>query len=203
MVGFSIVGPQTLYMSYDPNDFLTCERPQKDIIKTANGEGIKVEGAGNISFSKILTLNNCLFVPALSHKLLLVSQLTRDLNCTGLMKPGSCIVQDAQTGQTIGRGIERGGLYYLEETAQQGKAVLAHRSLEKKLWTWHRRLRHPSIGYLEKLFPSLAGFKSNFKCETCILEKSKKHSYSSSLNKAVFPFILIHSDVWGPVPETG
>ena len=82
-------------MSYDPNDFLTYEEPQKKkIIKTTNGEGTKVEGAGTISFSKKVTLNNCLFVPALSHKLLSVSQLTRDLNCTVLMKPGSCIVQD-------------------------------------------------------------------------------------------------------------
>lgn len=41
-------------MSYDPNDFLTCDKPCKNIIKTANGEGIKtangegikVEGVG-------------------------------------------------------------------------------------------------------------------------------------------------------------
>ena len=84
-------------MSFDPNDFLTHDQPRKDIIKTANGEGIKVSGAGTISFTKNLTLKNCLFVPDLSHKLLSVSQLTRDLDCTVLMKPGCCIVQDAQT----------------------------------------------------------------------------------------------------------
>ena len=47
------------------------------------------------------------------------------------------------------------------------------------------------------------GIKTNFKCETCILAKSQKHSYSCSLNKAISPFMLIHSDVWGPTPETG
>ena len=87
----------------------------KNIIKSANGEGIKVEGAGTMSFTEILTLKNCLYFPDLSHKLLSVSQFTRDLDCTVLMKPGCCIVQGAQTGQTIGRGIERGGTYYLEE----------------------------------------------------------------------------------------
>ncbi len=72
-------------MSYDPNDFLTYDRPEKAIIKTTNGEGMKIEGAGTISFSGDLTSKNWLFVPALSHKLLSVSQLTNDLNCTILM----------------------------------------------------------------------------------------------------------------------
>ena len=179
----------------------TCSTPEKPHLN-CNGEGIRVEGAETISLSEKLALNNCLFVPALFHKLLSLSQLTRDLDCIVLMKLGYRIVQDVQTRQIIGRGIERGGLYYLEETVQKGK-VLVHGSEEKQLWTWHRRLGHPSIGYLEKLFPALAGFKSNFKCETCVLAKSYKYSYSSSMNRANFPFILIHSDVWGPAPETG
>ena len=56
------------------------------------------------------------------------------------MKPDYCIVQDVRTGQIIRRGIEKGGLYYLEETVKEGKAVLAHSSKERQLWTWHRRL---------------------------------------------------------------
>ena len=119
-------------MSYDPNDFVTREKPMKNIVKTASGEEIKVEGAGTISLAKELTLKNYLFVPNLSHKLLSVNQLTRNLNCTVLIKPGGCIVQDAQTGQTIGRGIEKGGLYYLLEEVQKGKAVLVHGSKEKQ-----------------------------------------------------------------------
>ncbi|XP_057529771.1 uncharacterized protein LOC130808310 [Amaranthus tricolor] len=80
-------------MSYDPKDFLTRDKPMKDIIKTANGEVIKVSGVGRL--------------------------------------------------------------------------------------------------------------KTEFKCETCILAKSHKHSYSSSLNKADMPLMLVHSDVWGPAPVVG
>ena len=40
-----------------------------------------------------------------------------------------------------------------------------------------------------------AGFRLNYKCETCILAKSQKHSCSSSLNKTDLPFMLIHSDL--------
>ena len=182
-------------MSYDQNDFLNHVRPKKNLIKTANAEEIKVVGAGTITVSGNLTLNNCLFVPNLSHKLLSVSHLTRELNCTVLIKSGCCVVQDVQTGKIIGRGIEKGGLYYLEETVQQGNAVFAHGSREKQLWTWHRRLGHPSLGYLEKLFPTLARLNLDFKCETCILAKSHKHSYPSSLNKSSLPFMIVHSDV--------
>ena len=39
-------------ISYDSNDFLTYEKPQKKIIKTANGEGIKVEGVELFLFKK-------------------------------------------------------------------------------------------------------------------------------------------------------
>ena len=133
-VEFSIVGSQILcHMTL--MIFLTHDKPMKNIIKTANGEGIKVEGAETISFTNNLTLKNCLFVPDLSHELLSVSQLIRDIDCTVLIKFGCCIVQDAQTGQIIGRGIERGGLYYLEEEVQKGKSVLVHESEERQLWT--------------------------------------------------------------------
>ena len=121
-------------MFFDPNGFLTCERPNKNIIKNTNGEGIKVEGVGTISFSKKLTLNNCLFVPALSHKFLSVSQHTRDLNCTVLKKPGCCIAQDAQIGKILGCGTERGGLYYVDEATTKGHTLLARGSLDQPLW---------------------------------------------------------------------
>ena len=117
------------------------------------------------------------------------------------MKPGYCIVQDVQTGQVIGRRIEKGELYYLEEMVQNGKAVIDHGSKERQLWTWHQRLAHPSLGYLEKFFPVLAGLNSNLKCETCILAKSHKHTYSSSMNNTDLAFMLFHSDVRGPAPE--
>ncbi|XP_057522436.1 uncharacterized protein LOC130802433 [Amaranthus tricolor] len=107
-------------------------------------------------------------------------------------------IKDVQTGKIIGRGIERDELYYLEEETQKGKATLVRGLEERQLW--HRRLGHPSVGYLEKLFPNFVGLKPAFKCETCILAKSHKHSYSNSLNKVDVPFMLVHSDVWGPAP---
>ena len=57
--------------------------------------------------------------------------------------------------------VEREGLYYLENISQQThKGTLAclvnehiHDKNKKEILLWHRRLGHPSFGYLKKLFP--------------------------------------------------
>uniref|UniRef100_A0A803LQS3 Reverse transcriptase Ty1/copia-type domain-containing protein n=1 Tax=Chenopodium quinoa TaxID=63459 RepID=A0A803LQS3_CHEQI len=62
---------------------------------------------------------------------------------------------DALTGRIIGRGTERGGLYYVDEVAQQGNALLAHGSPENQLWMWHRRLEAIATStYLTNRLPS-------------------------------------------------
>ena len=44
--------------------------------------------------------------------------------------------------------------------------------------------------------------ESVLRCETCVLAKSHRATYSPSFsNKSIIPFELIHSDVWGPSRE--
>jgi hypothetical protein len=45
---------------------------------------------------------------------------------------------------------------------------------ERQIWLWHRRLGHPSFGYMKYLFPALFSNISicDLKCETFILAKS-------------------------------
>ncbi|CAL8995957.1 unnamed protein product, partial [Prunus brigantina] len=75
---------------------------------------------------------------------------------------------------------------------------------KQQIWLWHRRLGHPSFGYLKRLFPSLfrSCDESSFKCETCILAKSHRTVFPLSDSKAAKPFDLVHSDVWGPARVT-
>jgi len=80
-----------------------------------------------------------------------------------------CLLQDILTKDIIGRSTERGGIFYVDKVAHKGHAMLAHETVTRQLWLWHRRLGHPSFGYLKILFPSL--FTSNtkpIKCESCI-----------------------------------
>ena len=95
-------------------------RAPKSHIQTANGELTSVQGAGTVRISPTLTLSNCLYAPSMSHKFLSISHVTKELNCTILMQPNFCLLQDIRTGEIIGRDTERDGLYYVDEIAQQG-----------------------------------------------------------------------------------
>ncbi|XP_071726865.1 uncharacterized protein [Rutidosis leptorrhynchoides] len=190
-------------MTFDEKDISFKTKPRKNKIQTANGEIIQVKSGGTIEISPTIKLPNCLYIPALSHKLLSVSHITKELNCKVLMYPTFCILQDIRTGLLIGRGTEQGGLYYVDEVSQQGTVSLAHGTPTREAWLWHRRLGHPSAGYLHALFPSL--FPSNIvlNCETCILAKSHRSTFKPSNTRKDMPFALIHSDVWGPAPVNG
>ena len=58
-----------------------------------------------VDIASSIHLKNCLLVPNLSHKLLSVSQLTKEFNCTVMFTSDSCIVQDAQTKTIIGHEL--------------------------------------------------------------------------------------------------
>ncbi|KAJ0503054.1 putative RNA-directed DNA polymerase [Helianthus annuus] len=81
--------------------------------------------------------------------------------------------------------------------------MLAHGTMGREAWLWHRRLGHPSIGYLHLLFPKLFPSNKPLTCETCVLAKSHRHTYKFNNTKVGFPFSLIHSDVWGPAEVVG
>ncbi|CAL2227525.1 unnamed protein product [Prunus armeniaca] len=106
------------------------------------------------------------------------------------------------TKDILGRGTKRGGLYYVDDFSPDIDNSVMHPSYRKhkKIWLCHRRLGHLSFSYLKHLIPDLcSGLKdSNFKCDTCILAKSHRVPYPLSTNKCTTPFMLIHSNVWGP-----
>ena len=93
-------------MTFDSCDLLSTNPKTRTYIQTANGECVSIDQAGLVTISPSLKINNCLLIPSLSHKLLSISQLTRELNCTVLMSSSGCVVQDAQTGSIIGHGTD-------------------------------------------------------------------------------------------------
>ena len=185
-------------MTYEPTDLLSFTHTPRHKIQTANGEFVDVTKARPIDISPSLHLKNCLLIPKLTHELLSISQLTKELNCTVLMTSNGCTVEDAQIGAIIGRGTERGGLYYVDEAGHKGHTSLAHGSSNHQLRIWHKRLGHPSVCYLKRLVPSLHSCNNFLNCESCALAKCHKHSYSPSLSRTHKPFVALHSDVWGP-----
>ena len=67
-----------------------------------------------------------------------------------------CILQDILTKEIIGRGTEREGLYYVDEVVQKGHAMLAHGTVTRKLWLWHRRLGTLRFYFLVYLLVTLS-----------------------------------------------
>lgn len=140
-----------------------------------------------------------------------MSQITLALQCIVIFWPNHCVFKDIKTQKTIGCGTRRGKLYYLDlETACS--ATLAQvfssdgstKTLHSQIWLWHKRLGHILFGYLKKLFPQLFSKcdVSDFKCDVCELAKSQRVPFPISVNKSPVPFMVIHSDVWGPAKQS-
>jgi GAG-pre-integrase domain len=112
-----------------------------------------------------------------------------------------CIFQDLLTEEIIDRGTKRGGLYHLDNMVSDKAHFFVSLSTNQisHIRMWHKRLGHPSFGYLKRLYPSLFSDyeDTKFNCGTCIRAKSHHVSFSSSLNKSTKSkyFDLVHFDV--------
>jgi len=189
-------------MTHDPHDFDSLSTLVKIHIETANGELVTVQGGGSIIFSKKFKIKKLSLCSCTIIKITFVSQITKELNCVVPMFSNFCILQDILTKEIIGRGTECEGLYYVDEVVQKGHAMLAHETVTRQLWLWHRRLGHPSFRYLKILFPSLFTSSTEpIKCETCIWAKNHRVTFSLNNNRVNSAFSLVHSDVWGPAPN--
>ena len=71
-------------------------------------------GIGSIVLTKDLILKSSLLVPSLTCNLLLVSKLTKDLNCVTNFHSKYCEFQDLESGRMIGNAEESARLYLLE-----------------------------------------------------------------------------------------
>ncbi|CAL5428100.1 unnamed protein product [Camellia sinensis] len=111
------------------------------------------------------------------------------------------------TRKTIGYGTRRGKLYHLDlqptSSTQLAQVFSAAGSANKRtleIWLWHKRFGHASFDYLKRLFPQLFSALdiSDFKCDICEFAKSHRISFPISMHKSSVPFMVVHSDVWGP-----
>ena len=195
------------HMTFDKSFFSSLSPSPIQEVSNANGVSFPVLGIGSIQVTPTLVLNNVLYVPALSHHLLSVSELNSQSKCSVTFFPMYVIFQDLSTQAVIDRGDLRGRLFHLDcmysgETRAPSPTVALTLNSDrvKQIWLWHRRMGHPSFGVMKKSMPSLfVGIKeSSLHCETCVFAKSHKSSYSPSLSSSSAPFELIHSDVWGP-----
>ena len=88
----------------------------------------------------------------------------------------------------------------MDESTQHGQAMLTNGSPDHQSWMWHRHL-DPCLSYLKCMFPSQRKSTRILDCESCVIGKSHKQTYSPSSTHTDCPCALICSNVWGPSPE--
>jgi hypothetical protein len=112
-------------------EHMTCDSRQVPSLKTsaqtevnvANGNVIPVIGEGIISLIDTIELDTVLVGPSLNYNLLYVAQITLTLHCLVIFWPYFCVFKDIRTRKTIGYGIRRGKLYYLELTTSSSSLL--------------------------------------------------------------------------------
>ena len=104
----------TDHMTFDSKQVSPLRPSSQKIVSTANGNTTPVTGEGSLTLTDTLNLDSVLVVPSLDYNLLSVSQITAALSCIVIFWPEFCVIKDIQTRQTIGCGIKRGKLYYLD-----------------------------------------------------------------------------------------
>ena len=181
--------------------YTPCPSNRKIIV--ANGELATVAGLGDVYINPSIVLKNVLHVPKLSANLISVQKLTTDLKCCAIFFLSHCVLQDQVSGRKIGLAKERNGLYHLEISKKISSNLhvsLLSSSNKDVIWLHHYRLGHPSFKVLQILFPQLfIGLDtSEFHCDVCELAKHTRVSFPISNKRSVFPFQLVHSDIWGP-----
>jgi hypothetical protein len=194
-----MTGMSPLFSSYNP-----CSDRDKVII--ANNSLSPKSGKGSISVTPSMTLASVLHVPKLAANLLSITRITIELNCRVISYSYYCFFQDLATGKMIGSGSLKDALYYLDtQPDTHGWLIQAYHTVRAedsaaRIWLWHQRLGHPSFLISQRMFPALFLHNniSKFQCATCELSKHHRLSFSPSINKSDAPFVLVHTDVWGP-----
>ncbi|WVZ66155.1 hypothetical protein U9M48_015421 [Paspalum notatum var. saurae] len=187
-----VIGSLESFESYIPYTHL-------ETIQTADGTSQPIKGVGSIGCTPHITLSSVLYVPSFPVNLLSISSIIDELKCTVLFDKDSCIFQERRTGKKIETGVRRNGLWYI---SQEDTALTVGEGVEQRILLQHHRLGHPSFENLSRMYPELFTRvdKKKLVCDACELGKHTRSTYSATSLRSCEPFILIHSDVWGPCP---
>ncbi|KAJ8621389.1 hypothetical protein MRB53_029918 [Persea americana] len=124
------------HITFDASKIQNLKSSSQKNITTADGSESSIIGEGTLSITENLNLDTVLVVPDLKYNLLSVSQITKSLSCVVIFWPNFCVFKSIQTRKTIGCGIRRGKLYYLDLASKYseklGQAFALEENSDKK-----------------------------------------------------------------------
>jgi len=208
------------YMDSGASDHVTSELEKMTIrekygghdqVHTASGSGMKISGIGHSTLhtpSHNFLLKNILHVPSAHKSLASVHHFTSDNNVFLEFHPNFFLIKDKATKKTLHRGKCEGGLYPLVPGATKEKKSRVVFGVNKpSMYRWHSRLGHPSFPIVRHVLKNnelsfLDDASEKSICDPCQRAKSHQLPYANTNNMSTYPLQLIHSDVWGPAPES-
>ena len=190
-----VTGISSLFKTYTPH-------AHSETIQTVDGTSQPIHGVGSVECTPSLCISSVLHVPSFPVNLLSVSSLVDQFKCIVIFDENLCIFQEKRTGRVIGTGVRRNGLWFINQA--ESALAAAGGEQEKEIFLLHYRLGHVPFESLNKLHPDV--FKdvdrSKLVCDACELGKHTRSTYPSIGLRSCEPFMLIHSDVWGPCSVT-
>ena len=171
-------------------------------IIVGNGSEIPIIGLGTKRLNPPplppLVLKNVLHAPHLIKNLVSVRKFTTANNVSVEFDRFGFTVKDMQTEMPLMRRNSSGDLYpLLPSTNTDSSTTKALTTISAS--TWHNRLGHPGPTMISLLrnnnFISCNSVSKHF-CHSCQLGKHNKLPFSLSNNNTLYPFDIIHSDLW-------
>jgi hypothetical protein len=112
------------------------------------------------------------------------------------------LIKDQATRKTILESECRGGLYPLPESNKEALSAV-----KPSATLWHSRLGHLAFPIIQRVIsenklPCSSESRKESVCDAYQQAKSHQISYPTSSSVSRVPLELVHSDVWGPTPDS-
>jgi hypothetical protein len=163
----------------------------------------------SILFNSVITipvrplyLKNILHVPQAIKNLISAHHLAIDNYVFLEIHPKYFFIKDRVTRKILLKGWHCRGLYPLPSESNKYAFGVA-----PSFARWHGHLGHPSTSIVSRVIksnklPCLDESKAESVRDACQQVKSHQLPYNKSFCVSHHPLKLIHSDVWGPAPES-
>lgn len=166
-------------------------------IVVGNGDTLPITRTGHLSIPTTvspLQLHNIPISPSLIKNLIYVRALTRDNPINIEFDTLGFSVKDHRTRREILRYDSFGDLYPITPASPSLSTSLL---VSVDADTWHQRLGHPGRDNLSRVLRTVSCTSApSHTCHACRLGKNVRFPFQQSKTVSLFPFQLVHCDVW-------